>query len=43
MIAQILNSTAELAIPTGTQTNEGNAEIETQPVTVEANICNCST
>ena len=35
--------TAELVIPTGTQTNESNAEIETQPVTVEVRISKCST
>ena len=35
MIAQIFISTAELAIPTGTKTNEANGETETQPVTVE--------
>ena len=28
--------TAELVIPTGTQANEANADIETQPATVEA-------
>ena len=28
----------ELSIPTGTQTNEANAEIETQPVTIEVKI-----
>ena len=30
---QIFNSTAEFVIPTGTSTNEANAEIETQPLT----------
>ena len=35
--------TAELKIPTGTQTNEANAEIETQPVIVEASISKSST
>ena len=35
VIAQIFNPTAELAIPTGTSTNEANAEIETQPLTAE--------
>ena len=35
MVAQMFNPTAELIIPTGTQTNEANAEIETQPVTAE--------
>ena len=34
--------TAELEIPTGAQTNEANADIETQPVTVEARITKCS-
>ena len=38
MIALIFNPTAELVMPTGTQTNEANAEIETQPVTGEAKI-----
>ena len=32
MIAQMYNPTAELIIPTGTQTNEANAESEKQPV-----------
>ena len=31
VIAQSFNPTAELLIPTGTQTNEANAEIKTQP------------
>ena len=35
VLAQLLNPTAELAIPTGTQINEPNAEIETQPLTSE--------
>ena len=43
MIAQIFNSTAELVIPTGTQTNETNAEIESQPVIFEAKISKFST
>ena len=30
-------------MPTGTQTNKANAEIEAQSVTVEAKISNCST
>ena len=34
MIAQIFIPTAELVMPKGTQTNESNAEIETQPVTL---------
>ena len=36
-------SSAELLITTRTATNEVNAEIETQPVIVEAKISNCST
>ena len=43
MIAQIFIHTAELVIPTGTPTNEANAEIETQPVTVETKIRKFST
>ena len=43
MIAQIFNLTVELVIPTGTQTNEANAEIQTQPVTVETKISKCLT
>ena len=35
MIAQMFNPTAELVIPTGTQSNEANADIEMQPVTVK--------
>ena len=35
--------TAEFVISTGTQTNEANAEIQTQPVTVETKISKCST
>ena len=42
-IPQIFISTAELVIPTRTQTYEANAEIETQPVTVETKISKCST
>ena len=34
----MFNPTAELVISTGISTNEGNAEIETQPVTVKARI-----
>ena len=34
MIAQFFIPTAELAVPIGIPTNEANAEIETQPVTV---------
>ena len=43
MIAQILIPTAEIAMPTGTWTNEANAEIETQPVIVETKISKFST
>ena len=43
VIAHIFISTAELVIPTGTQTNEADAEIETQPVTFETKITKCST
>ena len=35
MIAQLFNSTAELAIPTQTPTNQANLEIEIQPLTAE--------
>ena len=43
MIAQIFIPIAELVIPTGKQTNEANAEIETQPVTVVTKIGKFST
>ena len=43
VIAQIFNPTVELVIPTGTETNEVNAEIEIQVVTAEVKISNCST
>ena len=43
MIVQIFIRIAELVIPTGTQNYEANEEIETQPVTAEARISNCST
>ena len=43
MITQIFNPTAELAILRGTQTNEENAKIETQPVTIETKISKFST
>ena len=36
--AKMLNSTVELIRPTGTQTNEANAEIEMQTVTVATKI-----
>ena len=35
VIAQTFNSTAQLVVPTRTATNEGNAEIETQPLIAE--------
>ena len=34
----MFNPNAELVIPTGTKTNEANAETEMQPVTVETKI-----
>ena len=40
VIAQIFNPSAELVMPTGTQTNDANAAIATQPVIVEAKISN---
>ena len=43
VIAQIFIHTEELVMPTGTQTNEANVEIVTQPVIVEAEISKCST
>ena len=43
MIAKMFNPTAKLVIPTRTQTNEKNTEIETQPVTVETKIRKFST
>ena len=43
MIAQIFNPTAELLMPRKRQTNDANAEIETQPATVEAKISKYST
>ena len=43
VIIQIFISTAELFIPTGTQTNDRNAEIEMEPVTVETKISKYST
>ena len=43
MIAQIFIPIAEPVIPTEIQTNEPNAEIETQPVTIEARINKFST
>ena len=38
MTAQIFVPTVELETPKRTQSNEGNTEIETQPVTLEAKI-----
>ena len=35
-------STAELVIPTETQTNEATSETETQPAIAEATISKCS-
>ena len=43
MIAQMFISTAELVIPTETQTNKANAETETQPATVEDRISKFAT
>ena len=43
MIGQIFNLTLKLFIPTATQTNKENAEIETQPVAVETKISKRST
>ena len=43
VVTQIFIPTAELVIPTGTQTNEANTKNETQPVTVEARISKYST
>ena len=41
MIAQSFIPTAEPVMHTGTQTNEANVKIRTQPVIVEAKIRNC--
>ena len=43
MIAQSFILIEKLLIPTETQTNETNAEIGTQPLTVETEINKCST
>ena len=43
VIAQMFIPTAELVIPIAIQTNQANAEIETQPVTVQARISKVST
>ena len=42
VIAQIINPTAELAIPKGKPTHEANAEIVTHPLTVETKTRKCS-
>ena len=42
VIVLIFIPTAELVIPVGTQTNEANAGNETEPVTVETKISECS-
>ena len=38
VITQIFVPTAELAIPSGTPTNEANSDIETQPMIIEIKI-----
>ena len=43
IIEQMLSLPAELVILTGISTYEVNAEIQTQPVTVEARTRTCST
>ena len=43
VMAQMFIPTTELVIPIGTQTNEDDAEIETQPITVETKLSKCST
>ena len=43
MIANTFIPAAEFGIPTVTQTNEANAEIGTQPVTVETEMSKFST
>ena len=43
VIAQMFIPTSELVIPTGTQINEANEEIEMQPVTAEDRISKFST
>ena len=43
VVVQISNHTVEQAMPTGTQTNEANAKVETQPGTVETKISKFST
>ena len=41
VILQMFIHTAELVIPIGTQSNEADAEIQTQPGTLEARISKC--
>ena len=43
VIEQILIQTAELVIPTGKASNEAKGKIEMHPVTIEAELCKCST
>ena len=43
MIAQIFNPTVEFVIPTVTETNEANEEVETEPVIIEAKLSKWST
>ena len=42
VIAQVFNSTRELAMPTGISTKEAKAEIETHPGTIKVKISGCS-
>ena len=41
LVAQSFISTAKLVMPTGTQSNEANAEIETKLVIIETKISKC--
>ena len=41
VIAQIFNSTAELTVPTGTSTNETNAETQAESSVAETNMRKC--
>ena len=43
VIAQVFIPSAELVTPTGTQTNEANAEIQTQPLIYETKLSKCLT
>ena len=43
VIVHIFIPTAEFTVPTGTQTNEANAENQTQPVYVGTKLSKCST